>query len=455
MRSTKLNAAITAAAALLLLAPAGAVARGHHPEINHKQGHPGEGCRVKLNVAPHVLTAGETVLAYGQLTCRLATAEQGQTVTLYEHAVGAIGGYTAVGTTTTDEHGFYQLSPAPIASNSTFYVTAGAARSGSRLARVAAQVTLSGPTESSQILTALRTGRRNSVTFTGTVNPADDGAIVVLQRQNAITGNDWHRIQVGVVNPGGTFTIKHVFVVPGDANIRVLVRGSSLNARGISETLSYEISQAQNPSLTILNSADPIAYGASVTISGTIAAPAGTTLTLMGHPRLHPAFVPIATTTAGSGGAYTFVTQVPLVSMQYKVIGAGKSSARMFESVKYGLTASVSSTSVPSGQAVTFSGTVTPAHAGHPVYLETQDQFGIGWHIVQVGTVSAGGTYSIVRVLYNVNTNPHKFRIKVPPDPENAGVVGSPFAITVTPAPAANLKPEPPANTTLPHEGQT
>jgi hypothetical protein len=452
MRSTKLNAAITAAAALLLLAPAGAVARGHHPEINHKQGHPGEGCRVRLNVAPHVLTAGETVLAYGQLTCRLATAEQGQTVTLYEHAVGAIGGYTAVGTTTTDEHGFYQLSPAPIASNSTFYVTAGAARSGSRLARVAAQVTLSGPTESSQILTALRTGRRNSVTFTGTVNPADDGAIVVLQRQNAITGNDWHRIQVGVVNPGGTFTIKHVFVVPGDANIRVLVRGSRRNIPSASNVLNYEISQAQNPNLTISSSADPISYGQSVTISGVAAGAPNMPVTLFAHTAHQGGFSPVAQTTTDASGNYTFPVQSPVDSTFYRVRGAGRSSAVLYEGVKDVLTAQVSATTLPAGQPLTFSGTVSPDHTGHVIYLERQNASGTSFHVVEVASIGAGSAYSITHTIYTVGTS--VYRVKVPGDPQNGGTVSPNFTITTTPPMPSTLTPEAPGNSTQPSQGQ-
>ena len=40
----------------------------------------------------------------------------------------------------------------------------------------------------------------------------------------------------------------HTFVVPGDANIRVLVRSQRRNAPSPSNVLTYEISQAQNPS---------------------------------------------------------------------------------------------------------------------------------------------------------------------------------------------------------------
>ncbi len=101
------------------------------------------------------------------------------------------------------------------------------AESANRGVRVAAQVTLNGPPEGTQILT----GVANRVTFTGTVTPADVGARVILQRQNALTGNEWHRIDSGVVEAGGGYSITHTFIVPGDANLRVLVRSQGRNVR--------------------------------------------------------------------------------------------------------------------------------------------------------------------------------------------------------------------------------
>ena len=90
-------------------------------------------------------------------------------------------------------------------------------------------MTLTGPPEGTQI----ETGAPNRETFSGTVSPADVGARVILQRQNAVTGDEWHRIGIGQVvaggSTGGTYTITHIFRVPGDASIRVLVRSDRLN----------------------------------------------------------------------------------------------------------------------------------------------------------------------------------------------------------------------------------
>ena len=54
----------------------------------------------------------------------------------------------------------------------------------------------------------------------------------------------------------------HNFIVPGDANMRRWSCGSGASSvRGVSAALSYEITQAENPNLTILSSANPVNYG--------------------------------------------------------------------------------------------------------------------------------------------------------------------------------------------------
>jgi len=450
MRSTKLNSAIAATAALLLLAPAGAAAR-QHTDSHSRHARPGAGCRVKLNVAPHLLTAGESVLAYGQLTCAVPAGEPAQTVTVYQRSVGSPA-YTAVGTATTDEHGFYELTASSITTNSTFYAIAGGAQSATKHVRVAAQVTVVGPSEGSQILTALKTGRPNRVTFTGTVSPDDIGATVVLQRQNAITGNDWHRIERGVVKPGGAYSLTHAFVVPGDANIRVLVRSNRRNIPSVSNVLNYEISQAQNPNLTISTSEDPIAYGQSVTISGVAAGAPNTPVTLMARTVHQSGPSPVAQVTTDGSGKYTFPAQSPVDSTFYRVQAAGKSSAVLYEGVKDVLAAQVSATTIPAGQTLKFTGTVTPDHTEHVIYLERQNAAGTSFHVVEVAVIGAGSTYTIAHTVFNVGTS--VFRVKVPGDPQNGGAVSPNFTITVTPPAPSTLAPEAPGNSTQPSLGQ-
>jgi hypothetical protein len=218
MRSIKLTTVGVAASALLALAPAAASASHRHAE-NRPSRRSAAGCRVTLQVAPRLMYAGGRVTASGRLSCLGTGPVEGQTVTLYQGSV-VTPGYSAVGTATTERTGAYKIEdPSPLTVDSRFYAVADGAQSQYRPVKVAAEVELKGPAESTQLQAGLRTGRRNRVTFTGTVSPADVGALVILQRQDALTGNEWHRIGSGVVTAGssstvGSFTISHRFLVP-------------------------------------------------------------------------------------------------------------------------------------------------------------------------------------------------------------------------------------------------
>jgi hypothetical protein len=454
MRSFRLVPAIVAAASSLALVPTGASA--------HKHSNPSGRCSVNLNVAPRQITAGDPVVAFGRLRCTPPANAAGQTVQLFEHAHGTPG-YTLAQSTSTDARGFYELTQAGVQSDSSFYVRSHRAQSGRRHVRVAAQVTLVGPPEGTQLLT----GYPNRVTFTGTVSPADAGARVILQRQNALTGNHWRRIDRGAVGPEGAFSIVHTFVVTGDANLRVIVRSHGMNIPSPSNVLTYEVSQAQNPQLTINASSDPIAFGQSVTISGVAAGMASRPVTLLARTVRQRGFAPVAEVLVNANGEYTFPAQAPVNSTFYEVATAPQScrpprgrvcgantdhSAVLYEGVKDVLTAAVSQSTIPAGQTLTFTGTVAPEHTGHIIYLERQNVGNGNFHVVEVAMVGSGSAYSIVHTVYAPGTK--VFRVRIPGGPENEGAASTPFTVQVTPAPAASLPPEGPGNSGLPAEGE-
>lgn len=360
----------------------------------------------------------------------------------------------------TDKTGVYQFPTQPLSANTQFFATVDGAHSGRKTVKVSPKISLVGPPDGSQLFTGggpvfrahtRRLGLSNKVVFSGTVSPEDENAIVALQRENSAGGEEWRRIDTGMVGAAGKYTIVHTFAVPGDANIRVIVHAGKRNAPAASESFSYEISQAENPALTIEDSADPISFGQPVTISGKIAAPSAT-VTLLERNRLKRGFTAIATVTAGGDGSYAFPTQTPQQSTFYKVTGAGKTSSRLFEGVRYGLTATASTSSMQAGQPIVFSGTITPGHAGHPVYLQVQNGTGVGFHTVEVGQVTSAGTYALEHAFYA--TGARQLRVKVPGDPENQGVASPLFAVEVTPAPSSALTPEAPNNSSQPAAGQ-
>jgi hypothetical protein len=459
MRSRMLIPALAAAISLSALAPAGALAR-KHPS-------PSGRCVVGMQVAPHQIAAGDPVVIFGRLRCVHRNSAAGQLVVLYHHLADSAG-FTAVQSTTTDAHGFYEFARADgiVETNRSFFVRSHRARSATRQIRVAAQVTLSGSSEG-----ALLTGYPNRVTFTGAVSPADVGARVILQRQNALTGNRWRHIDSGFVEATGNFTIVHTFVVPGDANIRVLVRSQGRNVPSESSILADTVSQAENPELTIQASTDPIASGETVTISGKLAVGASRSMTLMARTARQAGFSPVAQTTSNSSGEYSFPVQAPVNSTFYRVDARQQtnvcpadapcpyapslkpvSSTVLYEGVKDVLTAQASSTSILAGQSVTFSGTVAPDHTGHVIYLERQNAHGAGFHVIQLSFIGAGSAYSIAHEFYE--TGSKVLRVYIPGGPENQGAASQPFAIQVTPSAASTLMPEAPENTNTPPEGQ-
>jgi hypothetical protein len=459
MRSRTLIPAVTAAISMFALAPAGALA--------HKHPSPRGRCVVSMQVAPRQITAGDPVVIFGRLRCVDRASAAGQLVVLYHHLTG-LPRFTPVQSTTTDAHGFYEFARADgvVETNRAFFVRSHGARSATRRIRVAAQVSLSGSVEG-----ALLTGYPNRVTFTGSVSPADAGARVILQRQNALTGNQWRRIDAGEVTSTGAFTIVHTFVVSGDANLRVLVRSQGRNVPSESNILTDTVSQAQNPELTIQPSADPIAAGEAVTISGKLAPGLARTLTLMAHTAHQPGFAPVAQTTSNSAGEYSFPAQALINSTFYRVdAGQGVnmcppnvacpaialkpvSSAVLYEGVKDVLTAQATPTTVQAGESVTFSGVVSPDQTGHVIYLERQDAHGPGFHVIQLSFVGAGSSYTIVHRFYDAGTK--VLRIYIPGGPENQGAASQSLTVQVNPTSASTLVPETPENTSVPPEGQS
>jgi hypothetical protein len=437
MPSFSLAAVAATVLSMLALAPAAASARSAS-----------RGCKVAINVAPRLIEAGEAVVVFGRLRCpgQPARLAADRSVRLMQHVTG-VPGFHFARATSTDGRGFYELIDPTVEFNSSFYVGALGAVSDTRSVSVRAHVSLAGPPDGSQILT----GAAHAVTFTGTVSPQDVGARVVLQRQNAAGGDEWRRIDSGTVGAMGSYSITHTFVVPGDANIRALVRSQRRNAASPSQVLTYEISQAQNPQLTIEGSPDPIVFAQRVAIGGTLAGMPDTVVTLLAHVAGQP-FVPVAASKTDASGNYVMPAQSPVSSTFYEVNGGGRASAVLYEGVRDLLTAQVSANTIAAGAGLTFSGAVAPDHSGDIVYLERRDARSGEFHVVQVALIGPGSTYSLVHTVYEPGVK--VFRVSIPGGPFNEGAASAPFSVTVTRAPATALAPEAPANSSQPSQGE-
>jgi hypothetical protein len=444
MRSIKLTTAALAAAALAASPAAAPAAHGHAGVKPIKIGGP---CRVRLAVNPHLATSGDAVLLTGALVCPGGAGGE-QTVTVLERVAGAGSAFKTIGTPTTAKDGSFTFTPPAVQTDSTFQATALGSHSARRTVRVAPIVTVTkAPPEG----TALLTGPANKVEIAGSVSSLAANAEVVLQRESNAASEEWSPVQGGnFVQHDGSYKIVHRFGLPGDANLRVVVRPHGpFGLRGVSDVMSYVISQTQNPNLTLEAKSDPTTFGQPVTLKGVAPkVPAGQKVKISARTFGTPTFTQIAEATTGAGGAWEYTVPSALQNAFYHATAGIYHSAVVYEGVKWTIAANPVPSTVSSGTKVTFSGVATPTtRENHVVYLQRHNLFGTGWHVVDLGFTGKGGAYSIEWDV--VGGGKQAYRIKVPGDAVNMGGASTPQELEVTPALAKT--PTPVVQPTLPH----
>jgi hypothetical protein len=407
-------------------------------------------CRVEAEVTPSRLSAGETATVSGALNCPDAAEASEQTVTIYQHSSGAPG-FSAVGTATPEASGVFHFTTEALEANGVLYARAQGAQGGQgarsrpMTVKVAPVVTIGGPPAGAQLSIAGRAdaaGARasNTVTFTGTVSPDESGATVVLQREGADIEENWQRIAIAEVGAEGKYAITHTFGVPGSTHVRVVVHPHGL-LPGASEPLALEIMRRQNPLLTIGADAQPLTYGQTLTLSG-VAAGGSQPLTLLARTDGSP-FAPVAGATSEGDGSYAFTGLSPTANTWYKVTDARTRSNSLFVGVKPRITATPSSPSVQSGAAVTFAGTVTPARSGELFELQRQDPDGLGFEVVETGTLAADGSFATEHVLTGAGTQ--AFRVVLLGGEHMQAASSGLLDVQVTRAAGTSLQPQAPA----------
>ena len=311
--------------------------------------------------------------------------------------------------------------------------------------RVAPAVTLSAPAPvalPASIRAHARAAQRNKTTFSGTVSPAirppaSSASAIFASRAYAADGEAWRTVAFGQVVEG-RYSITHGFRIPGEAKVRVVAHAKGGTAPGVSEAVAYTIPAPQNPQLTILASANPLSFGEAVTLSGVAAGAVTQPVTLLARTAAG-AFAPLATATTDASGNYSFA-ETPEVNTYYEVDYGSEKSIALFEGVKYGLALTAPQATTAAGAPFTVSGSVTPARAGTAVYLERESAAGIGFHAIASGAVSTDGSFSLAHTFESATKA--TLRVRVAGDTQNRGSASAPFALAVTPAPAATLTPE-------------
>lgn len=396
------------------------------------------GCALTLQASSDLVAAGQTVTLSGYLACPGGIGASGETVTISQHQ--RIGGVSSPSelTAMTEADGSFEMTSTALTAKTVFVARSAFAHHNARtVVKVAPTITLEGPAASGSQLAVGRYllgahGRDrlagNRFTFTGAVSPAATGAQVALQREYDTAGEQWRTIAFGRVGAEGHYSITHGFRIAGSVSVRV-VAGAKGELRTASEPISYEIVQAQNPRLTIDSSADPTDSGEPVTIAGIATGAANQEVTLLSRTPGQP-FAPVTKAEVGGGGAYTF-TVAPTENTYYEVLdGAGETSSKLFQGVRYQLDPSAPPSTVQDGTQVSFSGTVVSAPPGQAVVLERQNGPGLGFHPVASGAVGVEGAYSIAYTFSGAGSR--VMRLRIPGGAQTEGTTSAPFTIVVT-----------------------
>jgi hypothetical protein len=426
MRIRTIGAAATAAAlTILALIPAGASARA--------------GYGLSIVAAPNPIVAGDAMLIYGKLSNSSGKPVGNQRVVLW-HRVNPSPVFRPVQSVRTDARGFYEFTRADgvVVSNRNWFVVADGTRSRTVHERVFAQLTL--------MASAASTPTNTPVLFTGMVAANHAGERVLLQRQVGPAGDDWRRIGVGVIGPGGAYSISHVFRRAdelGAATIRTVFPGDARNLRTPSNPVELAIEQAQNPNLTLAPSSPTIIAGQSVTLSGKLITAAnglpvaGQVVTLLAHADGQP-YAPVATIVTGPDGSFSF-SQSPVNNTVYKVRAGGRESAQVFEGVHDVVSIATSTTSATVGQTIQISGTVAPNKTNHIIYLQLRNTSG-DFQSIQSTFVGPNSHYVFNHQL--VSPGLKTYRVLITGGPENLGAASQTVQVNVAPAPAAALTPQ-------------
>jgi hypothetical protein len=380
-----------------------------------------------INVTPNSILAGEGVFIYGQLD---GADIANQRIVLY-HRINPQQRFSVVGTTTIDDHGFYEFTRAEgiVRTNRSWFVGGpGATHSRTVHERVAALVTLSSDKITDTTF--------HHVILGGSVYPAHRYQHVLLQVQEGQNGNGWRTIAHTSTGPDSRFDFNHVFRIPGDYTLRALFPGDPRNIAGASDSVTLVIQQAQIPSFTINTSEPIVPVGHPVSISGVLDRP-GTTkplanipVTLWGHQE-GTREEALATTVTGKDGSYSF-TQTPVRNTVYLVSETLKRkthSALLFEGAQDVVSASSSSSTATVGGSVTIRGTVTPDKQGHWIYLQrlgADDR----WHAVEGTVVGSGSTYSFTYTFGQAGSA--QLRARIFGGPENIGSASPAMSVTVS-----------------------
>jgi hypothetical protein len=411
---------------LLMVLPSTANAAPHH----------NRGLTIRTSADP--IGAGQSLFIYGQL---IGPDNANRRIFLF-HRIDPATRFTPIGVARTNSAGFYEFIRADgvVKSNRNWFVL-GPHNTHSRTIHewVSSVVTLNAATT-----TAMTS---QPVNFTGTVYPSHVNQRVLLQEQESTTGNGWKTIDAAHTNGDSAFSITHHFRTAGSYTLRAFFPNDPRNIAGESPSVAVTVQQQQNASFTINGSSQAIANGQSETITGTLYANGSTTVpqpgvpvTLYGRQGTGPFRALQSTQTDSTTGAYSFTTTPLHNTVYYVSAGHKQRTAKLYVGVQDVVSAAlVPTTPIKLGDAVKVTGTVTPAHNGHVIYLQEQNAAG-QWVDLKAGSLSAASTFAFDYTPGQLGT--FNLRVQITGGPWNIGGVSATLPLTVSGiAPVSTLPP--------------
>jgi hypothetical protein len=187
-------------------------------------------------------------------------------------------------------------------------------------------------------------------------------------------------------------------------------------------------------SLTIHATPQSIIAGSSVVIHGRLSGRHHGDRRIVLWHRLagQPGFTVIGRTRTDATGRYAFTRAEGIVNTnrRWYVRGPGHSRSRTIaEHVAAEVTLAANATETTTRHPVTFTGHITPSHAGSRVELQVQKSATTGWRTVARTVVRRGSNYSI-RYAWR-RSGPREVRVRFAGDRRNDAATSSPVSIVV------------------------
>lgn len=299
---------------------------------------------------------------------------------------------------------------------------------GSVVALIAVLALLIAPAALAALAPAVSTGSATSATASsatlgGTVNP--EGQATTYQFEYGLT-TAYGTTTASTSAGSGTSAMPVMAMVASLApnttyHFRLVATNASGTTLGSDKTFKTAKPSSPKPSsLRIKASPNPIVFGQTTTVSGSVKATgsAPTTVTLQQAPSGAGPFTTVASTTSSNGGGYSFRVS-PRSNTFYRTLANGVTSSSVRVAVRFRIGLSVGTTNPTPGQLVRFHGRVAPAHNGFRVRIQRLRSNG-SWHTLARPLLHAtSGNASS----YSIRIAVHRgglYRATVGPDAQNA-----------------------------------